>query len=297
MQAVRAGVLGLALAACGTAPADGEAAWPAAWFEAVPPTHVVGPVWSVGTRDLAVCLVATPEGHILIGGAMPGSEAALLGAIREAGFDPADIRILLGTHAHADHAGTLAAVQELTGARIEASEGDRALLESGGQADYLFADVPALHFPPVRVDRVLDDGDEVSLGGVTLTARLTPGHTPGNTTWITDVEEDGRTWRVVLAGSCSVNPGTRLVHEPSYPGILEDYRRSLALLDSLQPDIWLAPHASQCGLEAKRARAAGEGALAFVDPDGYRKRVEDWRAGLEQVLAEEQGPTPSAGTR
>jgi metallo-beta-lactamase class B len=234
-----------------------------------------------------VYLVTTPAGHILISGAMPGSEELIQAAIREAGFDAADIRILLGTHAHADHAGTLAAFQRLTGALVEASEGDRALLESGGATDYLFADVPSLHFPPVRVDRVLADGDQVSLGGVTLTARLTPGHTPGNTTWVTDVEESGRAWHVVLAGSCSVNPGTRLQREPSYPGILEDYRRSLALLESLQPDIWLAPHASQCGLEAKRTLAAGEGAAAFVDPEGYRRKVAEWRAGLEQAVAAE----------
>ncbi|HEX5009961.1 MAG TPA: subclass B3 metallo-beta-lactamase [Planctomycetota bacterium] len=278
-----------ALAACGEHHAAGPHAdgFPAEWYEPAPPARVVGPLYSVGTRDLAVYLLTTPAGHILIGGAMPGSEALIQAAIREAGFDPADIRILLDTHAHADHAGTLAAFQQLTGALVAASEGDRALLESGGTTDYLFADVPSLHFPPVHVDRVLADGDQVSLGGVTLTARLTPGHTPGNTTWITDVEQDGRTWRVVLAGSCSVNPGTRLTHEPSYPGILEDYRRSLALLESLQPDIWVAPHASQCGLEAKRARAAGEGAAAFVDPEGYRRKVAEWRAGLEQAVAAE----------
>jgi metallo-beta-lactamase class B len=92
---------------------------------------------------------------------------------------------------------------------------------------------------------------------------------------------------VVLAGSCSVNPGTRLLHEPSYPGILEDYRRSLALLESLQADIWLAPHASQCGLGAKRALAASEGAAAFADPEGYRRKVAEWRAGLEQAVAAE----------
>ena len=288
-RAATSALLVAALAACsGHGAADPHAdGFPAEWYQPAPPLHVVGPLYAVGTRDLAVYLVTTPAGHILIGGAMPGSEELIEAAIREAGFDPSDIRILLGTHAHADHAGTLAAFQRLTGALVEASEGDRALLESGGATDYLFAEVPSLHFPPVHVDRVLEDGDQISLGGVTLTARLTPGHTPGNTTWVTDVEDGGRTWHVVLAGSCSVNPGTRLLHEPSYPGILEDYRRSLALLESLQPDIWLAPHASQCGLETKRALAASEGAAAFVDPEGYHRKIAEWRAGLEQALAAE----------
>jgi metallo-beta-lactamase class B len=250
--------------------------------------QVVGPLWDVGTRDLRVFLVETSDGLILIGGVMPGSEGVLEDAIRAAGFDPADIRILLSTHAHVDHAGTLASFKASTGASLQASAADAALLESGGAADYLFANVPGFRFDPVRADRVLRDGDQVSLGGVTLTARLTPGHTPGNTTWVMELQHGRHTWHVVITGSASVNPGTRFLREPSYPGILEDYRRSIALLESLDVEIWLAPHASQCGFEAKRERARFEGPRAFVDPEGYRAQVARWKAALERAVAEEQ---------
>ncbi len=278
----------LAAALCSCSAPEPTAALPPEWFEAVPPVHVVGPLWDVGTRDLRVFLVSTPAGLILIGGAMPGSDGLIEDSIRAAGFDPADIRILLCSHAHVDHVGTLARLQASTGARVEASAADAALLASGGATDYLFADVPPFHFQPVRVDGVLRDGDEVTLGGVTLTARLTPGHTPGNTTWLLQLPEGDRTWNVVLAGSQSVNPGTRLLIEPSYPGILDDYRRSLTLLESLPAEIWLAPHASQCGFQAKRERASTEGVRAFVDPEGYRAQLASWKAALERTLAQEQ---------
>ena len=275
----------LALCACsGPGPAE---PLPSAWFESVEPVHIVGPLWDVGTRDLRVFLLTTPAGHVLIGGAMPASAHDIEDHIRVLGFDPKDIRIVLPTHAHVDHAGTLAYFKELSGARLEAMAGDAPLLESGGATDFLFADVPPFHFQPVHVDRILQDGDTVSLGGITLTSRLTAGHTPGNTTWVMNLEEGERSWSVVIAGSGSINPGTRLVRDPSYPGILEDYRRALALLEALQPDIWLAPHASQCSFEAKRERAATEGARAFVDPDGYRAQVAKWKGDLEQTVADQ----------
>jgi metallo-beta-lactamase class B len=279
-----------ALCACASRPGhgDAQAAMPPEWFEPVEPMHIVGPLWSVGTRELAVYLIVTPGGDILLSGAMADSADDIEDAIRKAGFDPQDIRILLTTHAHVDHAGTLAHFKQLTGALVETMAGDAPLLESGGASDYLFAHEDAFHFEPVHVDRVLQDGDKVALGGVTLTARLTPGHTPGNTTWILDVPDGGRSWRVVIAGSLTLNPGTHLVRDPSYPGILQDYRRAVALLESLQPDIFLAPHASQCGLELKRARAATDGPAAFVDPDGYRAFVAAGKAAIEQQVADEE---------
>lgn len=279
-----------ALGACAASPGhgDAQAAMPPEWFEPAEPMHIVGPLWSVGTRELAVYLIVTPGGDILLSGAMADSADDIEDSIRKAGFDPQDIRILLTTHAHVDHAGTLAHFKELTGALVETMDGDAPLLESGGTSDYLFAHEDAFHFEPVHVDRVLQDGDKVALGGVTLTARLTPGHTPGNTTWILDVPDGGRSWRVVIAGSLTLNPGTRLVRDPSYPGILQDYRHAVAVLESLQPDIFLAPHASQCGLELKRARAALDGPAAFVDPDGYRAFVASGKAALEQQVADEE---------
>ena len=258
----------------------------AAFYEPTEPAHIVGPIHYVGTKDLGVYLFATPEGHILLDGAMPGSEGTIESSIEKLGFKTEDVRILLISHAHIDHAGTLAYFKKKTGAKLMVMAPDDELLASGGKADYLYADDPTMHFAPVTADRVLKDGDTVSLGGVELTARRTPGHTRGCTTWLTKIEEGGRTFSVVFAGSTSINPGTRLGRDPSYPGIADDYKHSLELLASLEPDIFLGAHASFFDFAGKRTRAATEGAAAYLDLDGYRRRVADQRAKFEKALAE-----------
>ncbi|HZN54338.1 MAG TPA: subclass B3 metallo-beta-lactamase [Candidatus Polarisedimenticolaceae bacterium] len=257
------------------------------WYEPSEPLRIVGPIHWVGTKELGVYLITTPAGHILLDGTMPRSAPLIEASIKKLGFDPGDIRWLLISHAHKDHVGTLAHVKKATGAKLAVMGADIGLLKSGGTTDYLFSNSKDFHFDPVEVDRVLKDGDTVALGGVTLTARATPGHTPGCTTWTTTVEDGGRRYDVVFAGSISVNPGTRLVRDPSYPGILDDYRRSIALLESLKPDIFLAAHAGFFDLDAKRERAKKEGAKAFVDPAGFRKWVADAKAKIEKLAAEE----------
>jgi len=272
----------------GPRPATLDAEFLRALREPAEPMHIVGPIYFVGTKGLGVYLITTPSGHILIGGGMPGSASAIEAAIRKLGYKPEDIKILLSNHAHFDHAGTMADLKKLSGASMEAMEGDVKLLASGGKLDYLFGADPRFYFPPVRADRVLKDGDTVELGGVKLTARLTPGHTPGCATFITTVQDGGRSYQVVFPDGTSVNPGTRLVRNPSYPGILEDYRKTFAVLEPLHPDIFLVYHIDDSGWIAKRDRAATEGAQAFVDLDGYRSFVGDRKARFEQLVAEEK---------
>lgn len=269
-------------------PAQQAATNNSAWYEPAEPLRIVGPVHYVGTRDLAAYLITTPQGHILIDGAMPTSAGLIDASIRTLGFKPEDIRILLTTQAHVDHVGTLAHFKKISGASVQAIAAEADLLASGGKLDYVFANTPSFHYTPVIVDKLLKDGDGVTLGGVTVTARHTPGHTRGCTTFLTSIEDGGRSYAVVFPGSLSVNPGTRLVKNPSYPGIAEDYRRSMRLLESFRPDIFLAAHASVFNLEAKRARAASEGAKAFVDPDGYLRWIERARATFEGLVAKEQ---------
>jgi metallo-beta-lactamase class B len=271
------------------------------FYEPTDPVRIAGPIHYVGTRGIAAYLITTPAGHILLDGLMPGSEALLEASIRKLGFKPEDIRLLIISHAHVDHVGTLAYFKKLTGASVEVMEADVPLLKSGGTADYLYAREVAFHFPPVVADRALKDGDTASLGGLTLTARHTPGHTRGCTTWVTTVEEDGRPYRVVFAGSTSVNPGTRLVEGPSYAGIAADYRRALDVLASLEPDVFLSGHGGYFDFEKKRARAASAGARAFVDPEGYKRVIAGQRANFEAAVAKEgplAAPTalPSLGT-
>ncbi|MFL6619940.1 MAG: subclass B3 metallo-beta-lactamase [Povalibacter sp.] len=259
-----------------------------AWYEPAEPLHIAGPIYYVGTRDLGSYLITTSAGHILLDGAMPGSEHLIEDSIRELGFKIEDIHLLLITHAHMDHVGTLAYFKKRTGAPLLVMPPDDELLKSGGAKDYLYSTVESFHFPPVSADRTLRDGETVTLGDVQLTAHHTPGHTRGCTTWTTTVKEGGRAYRVVFTGSTSVNPGTHLVQSPSYPNIAEDYQRAFKVLDSLQPEIFLAAHASFFDMDSKRGRVLSEGVQAFVDPQGYKLANDGKRAAFEKQLAEEQ---------
>jgi metallo-beta-lactamase class B len=283
----------LALVAFQVQAADKKASEPVAftndaWFQPAEPLHIAGSIYYVGTRDLASYLITTSAGHILLDGAMPGSERLIEDSIRKLGFKTSDIRLLLISHAHMDHVGTLAYFKKLTNAPLVVMPPDDELLKSGGTKDYLYAKVEPFHFPPVTADRTLRDGETITLGDVRMTAHHTPGHTRGCTTWTTTVKEGGRDYRVVFAGSTSVNPGTHLVKSPSYPGIADDYTRSFKVLESLKPEIFLSAHASFFDLDAKRGKVASEGVRAFVDPEGYRRANEAKRAVFEKQLSEER---------
>ena len=248
----------------------------------------MAPIHYVGTQDLAVYLITTPAGHILIDGAVPSMAGEIEKSIRTLGFKPEDIKILLTTQAHFDHVGTLAHFQKLSKASVRIMQGDERLIADGGRSDYLFAKQADTRFEPVKVDAVLKDGDMVSLGGVTLTALRTPGHTPGCATYTMSVTDTGKTYAVVFPGSTTVNPGTRLVKNPSYPGIADDYRRTFDRLAGLKPDIYLAAHASAFDLEGKRARMKTEGVAAFVDPEGYRRLHAQKREAFEALVEAER---------
>jgi metallo-beta-lactamase class B len=263
------------------------------WNEPVAPLRIVGPVYFVGTNELAAFLVTTPAGHVLIDGGLPESSPLIERSIRTLGFDPRDVKVLLTTQAHYDHVGSLAYLRQLSGARVEVMDGDVGLIESGGRTDYLFGDAaehpePRFRFDPVKVDRALHDGDTVTLGGLTLTARKTPGHTPGSTTWLATVEDGGRSYAVVFSASTSINPGTRLVDRPSYPGIADDYAHAFAVLQSLRPDVFLGGHTGFFDLAGKRARAGRGGPNPFVDPEGFQAYVSERRNAFEKQLREER---------
>jgi metallo-beta-lactamase class B len=261
---------------------------PDGWKKPIAPVRIAGPIHYVGTHGLAAYLIATSNGHILIDGAVPEAGPTIVRAIEAAGFEPRDVRILLNTQAHYDHVGTLAHLKQATGGRVIVMKGDEGLLASGGATDYLFGSRTEFRFPPVKADEVIGDGHVVTLGGVSLTARATPGHTPGTTTWTMTVQEGGQSYRVAFAGSTFVNPGTRLVKNPSYPGIEADYRRSFALLESLPVDMYLAAHAQAFDFHAKRERAKTEGPRAFVDPDALRQVSAASRTAFEKIGATEK---------
>ena len=257
------------------------------WVEPAEPVKIAGPIYFVGTRGLGAYLITTPVGHILLDGGMPSSAKDIEGSIRKLGFKPEDIRILLITHAHVDHVGTTAYFKRMSDAQVAVMARDVDNLRSGGKTDPAHATMPAFYFPPVKADRVLKDGDTVTLANVTLTARLTAGHTAGCTTWITSVVDGGSHYSVVFPGSSHVNPGMQLAVNPSYQGIADDFRKTFAVLASVKPDIWLGAHTESFNFDEKRARAS-EGATAWVDPEGYRTYVAKEQAEFEAQLRNEQ---------
>jgi metallo-beta-lactamase class B len=256
------------------------------WNQPAPPFRIVGNIHYVGTNELAVYLLTTPEGHILIDGGLPESAPLIEASIRKLGFKVEDVKILLTTQAHFDHVGSLAALAKDSGGQVMIMVGDQDLVEHGGKGDYLFGTKET--FPPAKVSRVLRDGAPVSLGGTTLTAIATPGHTRGCTTFTTTVEEDGRQLLVVFAGSTSVNPGTRLVKDESYPGIKADYEKTFATLASLKADVFLGAHTGFFDMAGKRERLQhGEKPNPFIDPAGYKMWLTDMKARFEKAVAAE----------
>jgi metallo-beta-lactamase class B len=260
---------------------------PPEWKEPIEPFRIIGKIHYVGTAELASYLITTDEGHILLDTPCEGETPLVLQSIRKLGFDPKDVKILLNSQAHYDHTGGLRAIRELSGARMMAGARDRELLGRGGRGDFAFGD--RFLFPEVTVDRALEDGDEIALGGVTLVARLTPGHTRGATTYVTTVEEGGRRYQVVFAGSLTVNEGVRLANPASYEGIAEDYRRSIDLLESLKPDVFLAAHGGFFGLREKAEKLrTGSTTNPFVGGDRYESWLTRMKSAYESQLARDR---------
>ncbi len=236
-----------------------RAAAQADWNEPMEPFRIAGNVHYVGTQGLSAYLVTTKEGHILIDTGFAHTVPAVRRSVEKLGFRFRDIKILLASHAHADHVGGHAVAKEFSGARVMASEPDAAVLSKGGDG-----------IPAVAVERVLNNGDMVTLGGVTLKAHLTPGHTKGCTTWTMTVSDGGKKYEVVFMGGWGVNDGTRLVQNAGYPSIAEDYEGTFRTLRGLKCDIFLAQHGGIFGLKEKAARLRGRPAgNPFLDGGGY----------------------------
>ncbi len=259
---------------------------PASWTEPIEPFHIAGNLYYVGSADLTAFLFVTEEGHILIDAPLEENIGMVLGNIRTLGLDPSEIEVHLASHGHFDHTGGLAGMAAATGGEVVLSEWGNTLVSAGGKGDFFLGDGSA--YPPVEADRIVGHLEEVSLGGTTLTAHLTPGHTRGCTTWSATIEGEDGPLDLVSVCSLTVLGGYQLVGESqSYPGIGEDFCASVAHLESLRPDLFLASHGSFIDLakKAKSARAGDES--AFVDPEGYRAWVALAKARVESVLVEQ----------
>src|SRR5260221_3125311 len=244
---------------------------------ALTPHKVVANIYYVGTQSLASFLVTTPQGHILINSSYEANVPVLKSSVEKLGFAWTDVKILLGSHAHGDHMEGDAAVKEQTGATVVSMAEDVPALEKirpGGK--------------PHPIDRVIHDGDTVTLGGTTLVAHLTPGHTRGCTTWTMRVQDGGRTLDVVIIGSAGVNPGFVLVNNKDTPQIADEFRRTFQILRSLPCDIPLASHPAMYNL-AEKFPKLGKGPNPFVDPAGYKAEIDIAQGVFNQVWAEQGG--------
>lgn len=250
----------------------------------VEPFRAAGNIYYVGANGISSYIIETNAGLILLDTGTNEMAPGLRANIQKLGHALSDIKIILSSHAHWDHVEGHAAMQKATGAQVMAVGEDAAAIESG-------VDSSALGGPgwtPVHVDRVLADGDTVTLGDVTMTAHLTPGHTKGCTTWTTTVTENGRQLNVVFVGGTSINPGVKLIGNTRHPSIAEDYARTFQVLESLQADVFLAQHPEMYDMAGKAQRLKAGGANPFVDPDGYRRFVAAQEAIYTRQLARER---------
>jgi metallo-beta-lactamase class B len=262
---------------------------PADWTTPVTPFKIADNLYYVGSRDLAAYLVVTPKGNILINANLESSPAQIRRSVEQLGFRWTDIRILLNSQAHYDHAAGAAEVLRETHAQYMVMDGDVDIIKTGGAADF---DPTLPHFPPARVDRTLHDNDTVALGGITLTAHKTAGHTRGCTTWTIETHQGGRTLNVVIVGGWAVNPGVSLLpsHQrpAAYPGITTDFDHTFATLKALPCDIFLGAHGVYFNMLSKLDRLPKQGPSVWIDPDGYRKAVVEFEATYRKELALQQ---------
>ncbi len=257
-----------------------------------PPHHVIGNLYFVGSKGLAIYLVTTPQGHILINAGLEDSVPMIQQSIEKLGFRLSDIKILLISHAHFDHDAGAARIKKLTGAEYMVMDSDVPVVESGGKKDFFYAQTPGMLYPAAKVDRILHDGDTVSLGGSVLTAHLTPGHTKGCTTWTMKVHEGGESYDVVIVGSANVNEGYKLVNNPAYPQITSDYQKTFRVLRALHCDVFLGAHGNYYDMETKYAQMTGS-TNPFIDPKGYLNYVNDREQAFRAELARQQTPISS----
>jgi metallo-beta-lactamase class B len=250
---------------------------------AFPAHKIMGNLYYVGTGTLNSYLFTTPQGHILINTNFEETVPLLRESVEKLGFKLTDIKIILGSHAHGDHMQANPMVKELTG---------------GAQVMAMEQDLPQLKGMKVpsgkahSIDRVLKDGETVTLGGTTLTAHLTPGHTRGCTTWDTTVQDGGRNYNVVIACG-GLQEDARLVNNRNYPEIAQDFARSIKKYRTLKPDVFLSAHSWMFDLAGKYKRLGTSATNPYIDPAGFRAWVDNMEKNWNSLMAEQTKNPPA----
>jgi metallo-beta-lactamase class B len=278
---------GLALAVLALGPVTmASAAQPAAYTQPVAPFMIAPHIYYVGTKGLSAYLVTSRAGAILIDGTVEENAALIERNIAAVGVPLKSVKWIVSDHAHSDHVGAFAKIKADTGARFAASAGDRVALERGAPRGDTTYDQAEFHFPPIKVDEVVRDGQSITVGDAVLTAHLTPGHTPGCTSWTTTVSQGGRRLRVIFLCSLTV-AGNKLAGNRAYPAIAADYRRTFARLSKMRADIVLTSHPDMdvADVLGREARAEAGDRRAFIDPGALQAIVAQSQRDFETALA------------
>jgi metallo-beta-lactamase class B len=261
------------------------------WNVRQKPFRIFGNAYYVGTHGLSSILITSPHGHVLIDGALPESAPLILSNIRALGFRPEDVKLILNSHAHYDHAGGIEALREATGATVAASRWSASTIEAGKgiPGDPQLSIV--LPYPSVPTVRPISDGEVLRGGDVALTAHFTGGHTPGGTTWTWRSCEGGRCADLVYADSQSPVSADDFLftRNTTYPSAVADFEHSFSVLESLSCDILLTPHPGASNVFERLASRDSGNANAFVDPDACRRLAKDARRQLDERIAKEKG--------
>jgi metallo-beta-lactamase class B len=247
------------------------------------PFKIIGNLYYVGTEELACYLVTTPEGNILINTGLASSEAMIRANIEALRFKWADTKILLITQAHYDHTGAVAAIRKSTGAKLMVNEPDAKVMEDGGKSDFAFGGSEST-FAPVTPDQLLHDRDTIKLGGMNLVMLHHPGHTKGSCSYLFDVKDRGKTYKVLIANLPTIVVDRRFPDIFEYPTIEKDYAYTIDALKNLQFDIWLSSHASQFNLLRKHKYAGSYNPAAFIDRSGYDKSLSELEAAYKKKV-------------
>lgn len=281
------GSLALAGAHASSSP---SAAMRASWTQPQAPWRIYGNTWYVGSRGLGALLITSSKGHVLIDGTLPENAAMIEGNIRALGFRMRDIKLILNSHPHADHAGAIAALARDSGAQVVAIAPAVTALRSGGDdsADPQYPDTPK--YPAVHSVQVIADGATMHVGPLALQAHATPGHTPGSTTWSWTSCEGKRCLSMVYADSLTLIAANGYRYgDPAHPERVADFRRALRMLSALPCDVLITPHPEASDLWQRLARRDAGHPDALRDPQACKAYAAKGQRGLDNRLAEEAG--------
>jgi metallo-beta-lactamase class B len=260
------------------------------WNKPHPPFQIYADTYYVGVDGLSAILITSPQGHVLIDGALEQSSPLIAANIKALGFRIEDVKVILNSHDHYDHAGGIAELQRLSGAMVKASASSAAVLKAGkaGRDDPQFS--IADPYPPVAKVETLRDGETVKVGPLALTAHFTPGHTPGGTTWTWDSCEAARCLHMVYADSLTPlsSPEFRFSKSAAYPNVLKDFQTSIATVGALRCDILITPHPGASDLFGRLERRSAGNKDGFLDAEGCRTYADRAQVGLDKRLADEK---------